>query len=137
VELKLIVPEWGGDRWKNKYVKAGLITYKRSTNGAIALPDKFRIMQFLKKCGPWRIIISPAPPPKIASLWGRFVAKIDPDKGTVISIERVWITDFFRIVLETPAFLFKALFSPPKKDNSVVKASSCRVGKNVLVWPKR
>jgi GT2 family glycosyltransferase len=117
VELKLIVPERGGARWKNKYVNADLMTYKRSPDGAIALRDKIRILKFLKNCSPWRMILSPLPPPKMASIWGRFVAKIDLDRGAVISIERVRMKDLLRIIFTTPVFLCKALFFPPKKSD--------------------
>ena len=116
VELKLIVPERDRGRWQHRYLQSDLMSYKRSPNGAISWRDKIRIMKFLKNCGPWRIIISPVPPPKMATIWGRFVAKIDPERGTVISIERVRVKDFLWIIFNTPVFLCKSLLFPPIKN---------------------
>jgi GT2 family glycosyltransferase len=129
VKLKMIVPEGALRQWKKKQDKADLIFYKRRENGRIAFCEKFRILKFLKVKGPWRVILSPICPPRMASIWGRFVAKIDWDKGTVISIERVQFKDVARIFLYTPAFLFRALFFPPEKDISPATPAdgSCRI----------
>lgn len=116
VSLKMIVPAAIRDRWEKKYPKANMISYIRRKNGAIAVSDKLRIMRFLKNNGSWRLVISSDYPPRMASIWGRFVAKINFDKGAVISIERMRFKDFLRILFDTPAFLFNALFFPPGKE---------------------
>jgi hypothetical protein len=121
INLGMIVPEAVVNKWKNQFQKSDLISYKRNKNGSIALAEKFRIMKFLRTNDPWQVIISPSHPPKMASIWGRFVAKINFDRGAVISIERMRLKDFLRIILDTPVFFIRALFFLPEKDASFSK----------------
>jgi hypothetical protein len=73
-------------------------------------------MKFLKNNDSRQVVITSVNPPRVVSIWGEFVAKINFEKGAVISIERMRCKDFLRIIFYTPFFLFKALFFPPEKE---------------------
>lgn len=117
--VKAVIPEAAFGIWRRRFHESDLIRYKRYQNGRIPFSDKIKIMRFLKNIDPWQVMVCPPRPPRMASIWGRDMAKINFDKGSVVSIERVRLKDSFRMVWDTPAFLFRALCFPPKKDISI------------------
>lgn len=133
INVAAIVPAAIKHDWEQVCGAARVMAYKRTWRGRIKLSERFDIMRFLKKNGPWQLMISSPRTSKMTSIWGRYVARVNFDSGAIVAIERLSVTDLFRIFLHTPVFLLKALFSPPKKDIQYLRKSveRCHVGAGV------
>jgi GT2 family glycosyltransferase len=114
IRIKAIIPEAVAGKWEPFFPKADLLAYRRHRNGGLRFSEKVRIMRFLGDIGDWRVMLSPLHPLRMASIWGRWMARINFERGEIISIERAHLKETLRIALEMPAFLFKALFFAPK-----------------------
>ena len=117
VRIRCILPEKVRHRWQgNDRVKDQLL-YSRNGTGGISLTNKYKIWRFLQS-HPWQIFVSSVQTPKLGTLWGRPVARIDYASKRTLSIDTMRLKDVLRILLKWPAMMLQVLFFAPKPDHS-------------------
>ncbi len=67
---------------------------------------------------PWQIFVTSHQTPKLGTLWGRTVARIDYQSKKTLSIDRMMFKDVLRILVRWPVMMIRALFFTPKPDRS-------------------
>ena len=115
VNLRAIVPKANAAGWETICSKERILTYKRLRNGATPWWHKFRIVHFLKK-RPWSLLITSTLVPKMGSIWGRDVARVDFQNGEVVAVEKMTPKDLCRLPLSAVSYLIRVLLFPPRKE---------------------
>ena len=121
-----IVPEVDGAAWEGICDKNDIVTYVRLANGSIPWAHRFKILALFGNRS-WNILITCVPVPKMGSIWGRDIARVDLDKGITIAIEKMRFRDLFRIPFLASAYLFRVLVCPPGKDPAHLKREIERI----------
>ena len=81
------------------------------------MTQKYKIWRFLKS-HPWQVFVSSPQAPKLATLWGRPVARIDYPSHRTLAIDRMRVKQVMRILLDCPLMMIRTLFAAPKPDPS-------------------
>ncbi len=115
IKFRCIIPEQVQHHWQGNVLDR--LLYSRNGTGGISLLNKYKIWCFLKS-HPWQIFVSSVQTPKLGTLWGRPVARIDFPSKKTLSIDRMMFKDVLRISLRSPAMMIRALFFTPKTDHS-------------------
>lgn len=117
VRIRCILPEQVRHHWIGNATVNDRLFFLRNGTGGISLSYKYKIWCFLRS-HPWQIFVSSHQTPKLGTLWGRPVARIDYQSKKTLSIDRMMLKDLFRILVRWPVMMIRALFFTPKSDHS-------------------
>jgi len=107
-----IIPHELWHVWATLSGENDVMPYRDLKNRPISWPDKFRILKFLWK-KPWDLLVTSPLSNWTVGMWGKDVPRIDFDEKVAISIERMRLTDCFRIAFTAMSFLIRGLLFPP------------------------
>ena len=113
-KLHCIVPDSESERWAGLGFVDQVLSYRRFRNGKIPLPDRFRMLKFLYQSR-WTVFLASVLTPKIGSIWGKKIIRIDFKSGHLISTGRLQVKMLLQIQRLALLCRTKALFSPPSK----------------------
>jgi len=88
VKIIAVVPEKEKYRWVDITGQDNIISFSQKKSRLGSFLEKVKILIFLKK-KKWDILLSPPVPPKLGTIWGKDVARIDYENNTIIMIDRI------------------------------------------------
>lgn len=113
LKIRCILPKQVRHHWRGHPFVQERLFFARNRTGGISFADKYKIWCFLQSL-PWQVFVSSAQMPKLGTLWGRPVARIDYPSKRTLSIDRMKLKAVMRIVLRCPVLMIRALFFTPK-----------------------
>lgn len=116
LRIRCILPEQVRHHWRSHPDVKDRLLYARNRTGGISFLHKYKIWRFLHS-HPWQVFVSSAQTPKLGTLWGRPVARIDYSSNRTLSIDRMKPKNLLRIFLRCPAMMMRALFLLPTPDH--------------------
>jgi GT2 family glycosyltransferase len=114
IKVTAVLPENIKDQWTDICHKNDIITYRRIGRGIIPLKDRYRMMKFLKSRS-WNLLLCAFTPPKLATVWGRDIARINFDTGRLLAIEKINFRQLCWIPFLAGYYLLRTLLCPSKK----------------------
>jgi len=101
--------------WEKLCPRNRTLQYIKSGDGSVTTKEKFRIARFLLNRS-WTLLITSPMAPKMGTIWGRDVARVNFDNGDIVAIEKMGPKDLCRIPFLALSCLLKVLFFPPRKE---------------------
>jgi hypothetical protein len=65
---------------------------------------------------PWTLLITSTLVPRMGSIWGRDVARVDFQDGKTVAIEKMMPKDLYRLPASAVLYLVRVLLFPPRKE---------------------
>lgn len=115
IRFSAIVPESEIKRWVNLCGKENLQPYTREKNGPISWNERLKILNFLFRTS-WNMLITSPPAPKLGTIWGKEVVRVDFETGNILSVQRMVVKEVLRIPVLTLNNLFRILVNPPIRE---------------------
>lgn len=119
LKVLAVIPDKDEAKWKGISDDLDIITYTctKSGNGCITIRDKFKIFKFLAGRS-WDLLLTSLVVPRIGSIWGKYVARVNFTKGLTVAIEKVNFKDLCCIPLLTLFYLIRVVVYPPHQIRS-------------------
>jgi GT2 family glycosyltransferase len=116
VKVIAVVPEKEKYKWVDIAGQDNIITFRQKKSRFGSLLEKVKIISFLKK-RKWDLLFSPPVPPKLGTIWGKDVVRIDYENNIAIMIDRIDI----RLLCKVPVCFIRYILCLIWDCNKILK----------------